>query len=143
MTLHVGAGTFKGIETDSIEDHVMHFESWSVSQESLNRLKQAKLECRPIIAVGTTTVRTLESLPEMESWPSEGGLAGSTNLMITPPYEFCIVDGMLTNFHLPKSTLLTLVAAKIGIDQLHSAYAKAIASGFRFYSFGDAMLILP
>jgi len=143
VTLHVGAGTFKGIETETIEDHVMHFESWSILQESLNALKKAKEECRPIIAVGTTTVRTLESLPPMDLWPSEGGLAGSTNLMITPPYEFRIVDGMLTNFHLPNSTLLTLVAAKIGIDRLHAAYTKAINSEYRFYSFGDAMFILP
>ncbi len=143
VTLHVGAGTFKGIETQTIEQHVMHFEDWSVSQETLEVLKKGKLDGRPIFAVGTTSVRTLESLPPVGLWPSEGGLAGSTDLMITPPYEFAIVDGILTNFHLPKSTLLTLVAAKIGITRLHEAYEHAISSDFRFYSYGDAMLILP
>ena len=84
VTLHVGAGTFKGIETDEIEGHQMHFEKWSVSQSSLNVIKKAKEHGRPIIAVGTTSVRTLESLPPMAEWPIEGGLRGSTNLMITP-----------------------------------------------------------
>ena len=143
VTLHVGAGTFKGIETNTIEAHEMHAERWSVSQETLVFIKRAKEEGRAIIAVGTTTVRTLESLPPMGEWPSEGGLSGSTNLMIVPPFTFSLVDGLLTNFHLPKSTLLTLVAAKIGIDRLHLAYQKAIESGYRFYSFGDAMFILP
>ena len=143
VTLHVGAGTFKGIETETIDEHVMHWEKWSVSQISLQAIKQAKREGRAIVAVGTTTVRTLESLPSMDSWPSEGGLSGSTNLMISPPYSFTLVDGLLTNFHLPKSTLLTLVAAKIGIERLQLAYAHAIASDYRFYSFGDAMFILP
>lgn len=143
VTLHVGAGTFKGIETDTIDDHVMHYERWSVSQETLASIRRATEEGRPIIAIGTTTVRTLESLPPVSSWPFEGGLAGSTNLMITPPYEFTLVDGILTNFHLPKSTLLTLVAAKIGIERLHLAYSHAIDSGYRFYSYGDAMFILP
>ncbi len=143
VTLHVGAGTFKGIETQEIKNHVMHHERWAVSQNTLDAIVRAKRENRPIIAVGTTTVRTLESLPSMESWPLDGGLSGSTDLMITPPYEFRIVEGMLTNFHLPKSTLLTLVAAKIGIERLHAAYNSAIASEYRFYSFGDAMFILP
>ena len=143
VTLHVGAGTFKGIETDSIADHVMHYERWSVTQEALASIRHATEEARPIIAIGTTTVRTLESLPPMDSWPLEGGLAGSTNLMIAPPYEFALVDRMLTNFHLPKSTLLTLVAAKIGIEQLHLAYAHAMNSEYRFYSYGDAMFVLP
>jgi len=143
VTLHVGAGTFKGIETDTIDDHVMHYERWSVSQETLESIRRATEERRPIIAIGTTTVRTLESLPPVVSWPLQGELAGSTNLMITPPYEFTLVDGMLTNFHLPKSTLLTLVAAKISIERLHLAYSHAINCGYRFYSYGDAMFILP
>ena len=143
ITLHVGAGTFKGIETSTIEEHKMHFEQWSISESSLDRLRLAIEEGRPVFAVGTTSVRTLESLPPREDWPEKGGLSGSTDLMISPPYEFSIVDGMLTNFHLPKSTLLTLVAAKIGIETLKEAYAHAIESKYRFYSFGDAMLILP
>ena len=143
VTLDIGAGTFKGIETEKIEDHEMHVEHWSVSQHSLDAIKNAKTEGRSIIAVGTTSVRTLESLSSMESWPNEGGLSGGTRLMITPPYTFKLVDGMLTNFHLPKSTLLTLVAAMIGIDRLKSAYAEAICLDYRFYSYGDAMFIRP
>ncbi len=143
VTLHVGAGTFKGIETQTIEEHEMHEESWQVRQDALHTIKGAKLEGRPIIAVGTTTVRTLESLPSMISWPETGGLSGTTRLMIAPPFDFKLVDGMLTNFHLPKSTLLTLVAAKIGIERLQAAYSHAIQSDYRFYSYGDAMLILP
>jgi len=142
VTLHVGAGTFKGIETPTLSEHVMHSENWSVSQESLDQLKRGKIEGKPIIAIGTTSVRTLESLPPMDLWPTEGGLSGSTNLMISPPYVFSFIDGILTNFHLPKSTLLTLVAAKIGIGRLHEAYEHAIDSNYRFYSYGDAMFIL-
>lgn len=141
VTLHVGAGTFKPIETERLEDHLMHEELWSVSQGTLDTIKRAKESSQSIIAVGTTTVRTLESLPEMNTWPSEGGLSGSTSLMISPPYDFKIVDGLLTNFHLPKSTLLALVAAFVGIDRLKSAYCEAIISEYRFYSYGDAMYI--
>jgi len=143
VTLHVGAGTFKGIETDDINAHVMHSEAWSVSESSLTRIKASLMEQKPIIAVGTTTVRTLESLPPLHTWPERGGLAGHTTLMISPPYDFAIVDGILTNFHLPKSTLLALVAAKIGIERLHEVYGHAISNGYRFYSYGDAMFILP
>ena len=142
VTLHVGAGTFKGIETDTIEEHEMHEESWEVRQDTLDAIQEAKRAGRPVIAIGTTSVRTLESLPPMETWPVTGGLAGATRLMITPPYNFKVVDGILTNFHLPKSTLLTLVASMIGIDRLKSAYASAISSGYRFYSYGDAMFFL-
>ena len=141
ITLHVGAGTFKPIETTCLEDHVMHKEWWSVSQSSLNVLKEAKRSSRPIIAVGTTTVRTLESLPNIVDWPHEGGLSGSTALMITPPYNFKIVSGLMTNFHLPRSSLLALVSAFIGIEKLHQVYEEAIAKDYRFYSFGDAMYI--
>ena len=139
ITLHVGAGTFKSIETATIEEHAMHEESWEVSQKTLDSILRAKNEDRAVIAVGTTSVRTLESLPQMHKWPENGGLSGETRLMITPPHAFKVVDGMLTNFHLPKSTLLTLVAAMIGIEQLKLAYAEAIALKYRFYSYGDAM----
>ena len=143
VTLNVGAGTFKAIETERIEDHQMHEENWSVSQESLDMIKKAKAEDRPVIAIGTTSVRTLESLPPIAEWPSSGGLAGSTRLMISPIYDFRLVDGLLTNFHLPKSTLLALVAAMIGIDKLRFTYEEAIRLGYRFYSYGDAMFIPP
>ncbi len=142
VTLHVGAGTFKGIETPTIEEHAMHKESWEVGQPTLDAILRAKSEGRSVIAVGTTSVRTLESLPPMNRWPEKGGLSGETRLMIAPPYDFKVVDGMLTNFHLPKSTLLTLVAAMIGIERLKTAYAEAIALEYRFYSYGDAMFFL-
>jgi S-adenosylmethionine:tRNA ribosyltransferase-isomerase len=143
VTLHVGAGTFKAIETERIEDHQMHVEQWLVGQDSLEAIKKAKSEGRSVIAVGTTSVRTLESLPPIDEWPSSGGLHASTRLMIIPPYDFHLADGMLTNFHLPKSTLLALVAAMIGIEKLQATYAEAIQSEYRFYSYGDAMFIPP
>jgi S-adenosylmethionine:tRNA ribosyltransferase-isomerase len=108
----------------------------------LDAIKEAKVAGRPVIAIGTTSVRTLESLPPLSEWPEKGGLSGATNLMITPPYDFDLVDGMLTNFHLPKSTLLTLVASMLGMNTLKLAYAEAIRSGYRFYSYGDAMFFL-
>jgi S-adenosylmethionine:tRNA ribosyltransferase-isomerase len=120
----------------------MHEESWEIGQSTLDAIQDAKKTGRPIIAVGTTSVRTLESLPPIADWPENGGLSGKTRLMISPPYEFKVVDGMLTNFHLPKSTLLTLVAAMIGIERLKLAYAEAIDSEYRFYSYGDAMFFL-
>ncbi len=141
VTLHVGAGTFKPIECESIEDHPMHEESWFVSKESLSMLKEAKLQGIPILAVGTTSVRTLESLPEIDAWDTSSGLSGETSLMISPPYHSKLVDGILTNFHLPKSTLLALVSAYIGLEKMHQVYAEAIESSYRFYSFGDAMFI--
>jgi S-adenosylmethionine:tRNA ribosyltransferase-isomerase len=141
VTLHVGAGTFKGIETPTIEEHVMHEEPWQVGQKTLDAVAKAKSDGRQIIAVGTTSVRTLESLPPLDLWPSSGGLAGVTDIMISPPYEFKVVDGMLTNFHLPKTTLLALVASMLGIDRLKMAYTEAIAEKYRFYSYGDAMFI--
>lgn len=142
VTLHVGAGTFKGIETETIDAHEMHEESWEVRQSTLDAMQNAKKTGRAVIAIGTTSVRTLESLPPMKEWPKTGGLTGKTRLMIAPPYEFKVVDGLLTNFHLPKSTLLTLVAGMIGIERLKSAYTEAIESEYRFYSYGDAMFIL-
>jgi S-adenosylmethionine:tRNA ribosyltransferase-isomerase len=142
VTLHVGAGTFTGIETATIAEHVMHEESWEVGQSTLDAISRAKKEGRAVIAIGTTSVRTLESLPQIDKWPKRGGLCGETRLMITPPYVCAVVDGMLTNFHLPKSTLLTLVAAMIGIETLKAAYTEAIANEYRFYSYGDAMFFL-
>ena len=141
ITLDVGAGTFRPITAPRIEDHRMHSESWAVSQGSLDAIVTARAKGRRVIAVGTTVVRTLESLPPCPLWPKSGGLSGETDLLIVPPWEFGLVDGLLTNFHLPKSTLLALVAAMIGIHQLRDAYASAIAANYRFYSYGDAMLI--
>ena len=116
-------------------------EAWSISSESLAALaaRRPSGTAGRIVAVGTTTVRVLESLPDPLP---DSALADRTNLMIAPPWNFRHVDALLTNFHLPHSTLLALVAAMIGIDRLRSAYDEAIARGYRFYSYGDAMLIL-
>lgn len=141
VTLHVGVGTFRTVETDTVEEHPMHSEHWLVNGEVLRAIAAARREKRPIIAVGTTTVRTLESLPEMDTWPKESGLTGITNLLISPPYDFRFVDGLLTNFHLPNSTLLALVGAFIGLDCLKSAYTEAMKENYRFFSYGDAMFI--
>jgi len=139
VTLHVGPGTFKPVTAATLAEHPMHAESFEVTGHNLE-----KLSTRPgrVIAVGTTSVRTLESLPD--PLPENcGGLRGTTDLLIAPPHEFRLVDGMLTNFHLPRSTLLALVAAMVGLDRLKAVYQQAIDRGYRFYSYGDAMLILP
>ncbi|MDP6541595.1 MAG: tRNA preQ1(34) S-adenosylmethionine ribosyltransferase-isomerase QueA [Phycisphaerales bacterium] len=143
VTLHVGAGTFKTVETEAVEDHPMHSEYWSAESKVLQRIAAAKEEGRSIVAIGTTTVRTLESLPDISDWPSSGKLSGATKLLIAPPYEFRLVNGLLTNFHLPKSTLLALVGAMVGLDRLKLSYSEAIKQNYRFYSYGDAMFILP
>lgn len=147
ITLHVGPGTFKPITAPTLAQHKMHSEFFEVPIQSIANLYQLRRSTGPprIIAVGTTTVRTLESLPDPLPNPAEmcGPLTGLTDLMIAPPYRFKHVDGMLTNFHLPRSTLLALVAAMIGLDRLKAAYREAMQHGYRFYSYGDAMLLLP
>jgi len=138
ITLHVGAGTFKPVAAESLEDHRIHAERFSVDAENAQRINAAKNQGNRMIAVGTTSVRTLESLagPDIEA------AAGTTDLFITPGYEFKFVDAMITNFHLPKSTLLALVAAFAGLENTLAAYRHAIAERYRFYSYGDAMLII-
>lgn len=156
VTLHVGAGTFKPVTAQTLSGHVMHQEWCEVSPQALASLRAVRRLGREskgenggggrVIAVGTTSVRTLESLPvPLPDVTGEncGGCRGMTDLLIAPPYEFKHVDGMLTNFHLPRSTLLALVAAMVGLDRLKSVYREAISRGYRFYSYGDAMLILP
>jgi S-adenosylmethionine:tRNA ribosyltransferase-isomerase len=138
VTLHVGEGTFRGIETDTLEAHAMHSERFSVNSSTVAQL-QLQRQGR-LIAVGTTTTRLLESLPE--SLPAEG-ITGSTDLLIAPGHDWRWVDGLLTNFHLPRSTLLALVGAMVGMDNLRTIYAQALEQRYRFYSYGDAMLILP
>jgi S-adenosylmethionine:tRNA ribosyltransferase-isomerase len=141
VTLHVGAGTFKPVNS-SIEDHVMHFEVFEIPSETALAVTRAKLERRRVIAVGTTSVRTLES-----AWVdgANGGMLepgeGETNIFIRPPYQFKVVDALITNFHLPKSTLLMLVAAFAGFETMTRAYKVALEHDYRFYSLGDAMLI--
>lgn len=146
VTLDVGPGTFKPITTPTLETHDMHRERYEVPSEtleSLNAMQARKKagESGRIFAVGTTSVRTLESLPD--PLPVHESLTGTTDLLIAPPYDFRFVDGLLTNFHLPRSTLLALVAALVGLERLLAVYEQAIREGYRFYSYGDAMLILP
>lgn len=139
VTLHVGPGTFRPVTVDRIEDHHMAAEWFDISEEAAQRLNAAKAEGRRIVAVGTTSVRTLESAINKAGKIRPG--RGETRLFITPGFRFAMVDALLTNFHLPRTTLLMLVSAFGGLDQLRAAYAEAINARYRFYSYGDAMLI--
>jgi S-adenosylmethionine:tRNA ribosyltransferase-isomerase len=140
VTLHVGEGTFRPIRTRLLEDHRMQEEVFSIEPAAAARIREAGAAGRPVIAVGTTCVRTLEGVVhetgDLVAW------TGSTSLFITPGHAFRIVDGMLTNFHTPRSTPLCLVAALAGMDAIRRAYRDALENGYRFYSYGDAMLIL-
>lgn len=140
VTLHVGLGTFAPVKTDDIADHTMHSEFAIVPQETADMVNAATREGRRVIGVGTTSVRTLESFTK--NGVLEAGSAW-TDIFITPGYTFQCIDGMITNFHLPKSTLIMLVSALAGREFTLRAYKEAIAQRYRFYSFGDAMLILP
>ncbi|MBL7106152.1 MAG: tRNA preQ1(34) S-adenosylmethionine ribosyltransferase-isomerase QueA [Phycisphaerae bacterium] len=138
VTLHVGAGTFKPVTEENLENHQIHHEYYSIDQSNAEIINNAKSQSRRIIAVGTTSVRTLETV-------GTSGLVkpacGMTDLFILPGFEFKIIDAMITNFHLPKSTLLALVGAFAGMDKMQKAYRHAIEQQYRFYSYGDAMLI--
>lgn len=138
VTLHVGAGTFLPVKTENIAEHQMHAEWCEVSDSSANLINRAKQDGRRIIPVGTTALRTIESLSD-----GKRVRAGTmdTDIFITPGYRFKMTDALLTNFHLPKSTLFMLVSALAGLDRVQSAYAHAIESGYRFFSYGDACLI--
>lgn len=139
VTLHVGAGTFKPISVERVEDHPIHYEWYRIDEENAAIVEAARAAGGRIVAVGTTAVRTLETVA------SDGRVkagTGTTNLFITPGYRFKAVDAMITNFHLPKSTLLALVSAFAGLDQIRAAYRHAIEQRYRFYSYGDAMLIV-
>lgn len=144
VTLHVGLGTFLPVRAEQIEDHLMHEEEYTVSQEAAAAVNDAKAEGRPILAVGTTSIRTLESAwrPADEAGPA--GLRpgpGRTRIFIYPGYEWKLVDRVFTNFHTPKSTLLMLVAAFAGRELILETYAEAVEKRYRFFSYGDAMLI--
>lgn len=140
ITLHVGMGTFLPVRTENLEDHVMHTESYQVSEEVADKINRAKAEGRKIVAIGTTSVRTLESAVDRES-----GLliakSSSTNLFIKPGFEFRMVDMMLTNFHTPESTLLVLVSAFAGRDHILAAYRHAVEKRYHFFSYGDATFL--
>ena len=138
LTLHVGAGTFQPVKVENIESHKMHSEYYEVSQESVDKIVKTKAMGGRIIAVGTTAVRTLESIALNGELSSQ---KGETDIFIYPGFEFRIVDVLITNFHLPKSSLLMLVSAFIGFDEMHQTYQHAIKEQYRFFSYGDAMLL--
>lgn len=138
VTLHVGAGTFQPVRVEDLNEHVMHSEWYTVPQETVAAVSQTKAAGGKVIAVGTTSMRALESASQ--SGQLEAGSA-DTQLFITPGYVFKTVDRLITNFHLPKSTLMMLVSAFAGYDKIKSAYAHAIAQRYRFFSYGDAMLL--
>ena len=140
VTLHVGIGTFKPVKADDIADHRMDSERYDITAEAADRLNAAIVESRPIVAVGTTSVRTLESAIRAGKGRFVPGHA-ETSIFITPGFEFQAVDRLLTNFHLPESTLLMLVSAFAGMETIREAYAHAIRQRYRFYSYGDAMFI--
>jgi S-adenosylmethionine:tRNA ribosyltransferase-isomerase len=141
MTLHVGAGTFLPVKSEDTEGHRMHAEYGVVTAETADALNAARRAGGRIVAVGSTSLRLLETAAD------ESGtirpFAGETAIFITPGYAFRAVDLMLTNFHLPRSTLFMLVAAFSGLDTMRAAYAHAIAANYRFYSYGDACLLFP
>lgn len=141
MTLHVGYGTFKPVRVEFVEEHEVDAEGFSVSPDAASALSRAMADGRRIIAVGTTTTRALESLT-VESGGRVNPVSGSTRLFIRPGHTFRVVQGLVTNFHLPRSSLLMLAAAFAGRERILAAYREAVESGYRFYSYGDAMLIL-
>jgi len=138
VTLHVGAGTFQPVRVDRIEDHVMHSERVVVSQAVCEKIAACKARGGRVVAVGTTSVRSLESAAQDGTLRS---LNAETDLFITPGYQFKVIDAMLTNYHLPESTLLMLVAAFAGYESIMKAYQHAVEKRYRFFSYGDAMLI--
>ncbi|PTQ12297.1 tRNA preQ1(34) S-adenosylmethionine ribosyltransferase-isomerase QueA [Sphingomonas oleivorans] len=141
LTLHVGAGTFLPVKAEDTEDHRMHAEWGRIDPATANRLNAARAAGGRLIAVGTTSLRLLESAT------GEDGIIrpfeGDTAIFITPGYRFRAIDGLMTNFHLPRSTLFMLVSALMGRERMQAAYAHAIQAGYRFYSYGDASLLLP
>jgi S-adenosylmethionine:tRNA ribosyltransferase-isomerase len=140
ITLHIGIGTFAPVKAFDIEDHMMEEEWVEISEETAIEIGEAKARGGKVIAVGTTTTRALESLSNGKGGVKPG--SALTSLFIYPPYRFRVIDGLVTNFHLPKSTLIMLVSAFLGKDLLMKAYQEAIRRKYRFYSYGDAMLIL-
>jgi len=148
VTLHVGPGTFLPVKSENVLEHKMHEEFFEVKKDIWNKLINAKKSGKKIVVVGTTTCRTLESIANMIGLEkTEKDIFGSTDIFIYPPYDFKIVDSLITNFHLPKSTLLMLVAAFLepdglsGIDKIKELYSEAIDNKYRFYSFGDSMFL--
>lgn len=139
VTLHVGIGTFIPVRTEEVEDHHMHSEDFAVPRETADAICTARQTGKPVLAVGTTAVRTLESCADPHGMVRSG--TGSTEIFITPGYQFRVVDQLLTNFHTPGSTLIALVGAFAGLDRVLSWYREAVNQRYRFFSYGDAMLI--
>lgn len=144
ILLHVGLGTFRPVKTENISEHQMHSEYFSINQETAKRLNSARKEGRRVIAVGTTVVRTLESayrLCDRENKKELSAVEGWTDIFILPGYQFQVVDALLTNFHIPRSTLIMLVSAFAGRELVLKAYSMAVKEKYRFYSFGDCMFL--
>lgn len=141
VTLHVGLGTFRPVKEDNILDHKMHSEHYHLPQETADLIKQTKANGGRVIAVGTTSCRTLESVATFNNGELNE-CEGYTDIFIYPGYNFKVLDGLITNFHLPESTLIMLVSAFMGYDNTMNAYKKAVEEKYRFFSFGDAMLII-
>ena len=135
VTLHVGAGTFQPVKTEDLSEHRMHREWYNIPATTVQAISDCRSRGGRVVAVGTTSVRTLES------WAKTGQTSGDTQIFITPGFAFQVVDVLITNFHLPKSTLLMLVSAFAGFEHMHALYQHAIAKGYRFFSYGDAMLL--
>lgn len=140
VTLHVGAGTFLPVKVDDVKDHVMHSEWLKVPQATVDAIAQCKARGGKVIAVGTTSVRSLETAAQSDELQA---FEGETNIFIYPGFSFNVIDGLLTNFHLPQSTLIMLVSALAGKDRILSAYNEAVKEQYRFFSYGDAMFIHP
>ena len=139
LTLHVGVGTFRPVSVERLDDHVMHFERGELPADTAAAIQQTRFTGGRVVAIGTTAVRTLETVAsrgQITAW------SGETNLFIRPPYQFQVVDALVTNFHLPQSTLLVLVSALAGRELILEAYRQAISERYRFFSYGDAMLIV-
>ncbi len=140
VTLHVGPGTFKPVTTERVEDHQMGAETFTLTKEAADAINRTKQSGGRVVAIGTTVVRTLETIAREKG--EIVPMSGESRLFITPGFQFKIVDALMTNFHLPKTTLLMLVSAFAGIDQIRGAYEEAVKERYRFYSYGDAMLII-
>ena len=140
ITLHVGLGTFQPIRTERVEDHTLHLEKYSISVDAAEKIHQARAERRRVVAVGTTTVRTLEYAARQNAGEVRAS-SGEADIFIYPGYQFQVVQALLTNFHLPQSTLLMLVCALGGTENVLSAYRHAVAQRYRFYSYGDCMFL--
>ena len=139
VTLHVGAGTFLPVKTENLDEHQMHAEWYQVSEAAAGLINETRSAGGRVIAVGTTSLRTLESAAETDG--TVRAEARETDIFITPGYRFRVVDALMTNFHLPKSTLFMLVCALAGFDEMHAAYAHAVKDGYRFFSYGDSSLL--